>query len=395
MRRFLSLGAMPLANAFLQSPEEFATEPRYPLDVYLCEGCSLVQLVDVIDPEVLFRHYLYQTGVSSTINGHNARLAELLTDRFRLTASDLVVEVASNDGSLLQCFRRLGVQTLGIEPATNLAAKAAQEGVPTVNAFFSRDTARQVRETHGPAQVLIANNVLAHVDEPRDFLQGCCELLQPDGRLSFEVPYLGDLVERLEYDTIYHEHLSYFSMTALAHLCQSAGLAIERIDRLPVHGGSLRVTAARAERLGGHQEEVWTLLRQEADSGLTRLPCFERFAERVRGNRDRLVGLLRELRTKGTVIGYGAPAKGNTLLNYCGIDAGLLPYVVDKNPLKVGLYTPGTHIPVQPVASLREQQPDYVLILPWNIADEVCEQEREYRRRGGRFIVPIPEPRFV
>lgn len=396
LRPFLSLGPMPLANAFLRSPDAFASEQRFPLDVSFCERCSLVQVVDIIAPEVLFRDYLYQTGFSATIAAHNAQIARTLVDQLRLGRRDLVIEVASNDGSLLKCFREQGVPSLGIEPATNLAQKAQAEGLQTLNDFFDSTVARGVRQAYGPAKVVIGNNVLAHVDEPLDFLRGFRELLHHDGIGIVEVPYLGDLVERLEYDTIYHEHLSYFSVTALTHLCDAAGLVIVRIEHLPVHGGSLRIWMAPAEHSGGHAHQVQQLIAQEAASELTKLTRLEAFADRVYASRDRLRTVLGEIRRSGrTVAGYGAAAKGNTLLNFCGIDGRTLPYIVDKSPLKVGRYTPGTHIPVLPVATLLERQPHVLLILPWNFAEEITSQQHEYRRRGGVFLLPVPEPRFI
>lgn len=396
LQPLLSLGHMPLANAFLSSPSEFDAELRFPLDVHFCKDCSLVQLVDVIDAEVLFRHYLYQTGFSSTIAEHNSQLASTLVDQLRLTEHDLVVEVASNDGSLLKCFREHRVRTLGIEPARNLAQKVRGEGLDTLNVFFTSAVARGVRQAYGPAKVVIGNNVLAHVDDPLDFLRGFRELLHPEGIASVEVPYLGDLVERLEYDTIYHEHLSYFSATALTHLFDAADLAIVRIQHLPVHGGTLRVFAAPAEHGRAHAGQVEELVRSEKAMGLTDLARLESFADRVHASRDRLRTVLGEIGGSGrTVAGYGAAAKGNTLLNFCRIEQSSLPYIVDKSPLKVGRYTPGTHIPVEPISTLLERQPDFLLILAWNFADEIISQQHEYRRRGGIFLLPVPEPRFI
>jgi hypothetical protein len=396
LRAFLELGPMPLANAFLRSPEEFAAELRFPLDVFHCAGCSLVQLLDVINPEVLFRNYLYQTGMSETMAAHNARLAQMLVELLGLGSRDLVVEVASNDGSLLRCFQAHQVRTLGVEPATNLARCAAAEGIETINAFFSSTTAQAIRETHGPARVVIGNNVLAHVDEPADFLRGFRLLLRSDGLAVFEVPYLGELVERLEYDTIYHEHLSYFSVTELLRLCEASGLSIIRIDRVSVHGGSLRVFTAGTVHSRDHAADVLAWADQEKAAGLTSLPRFERFAAAVRRSRDRLQEALQSFHDRGGMVaGYGASAKGNTLLNYCGIGPDLVPFLVDKNPLKVGRYTPGTHLPVLPVETLLERQPGGVLILAWNLADEIMRQQHEYRRRGGTFLLPIPEPRWV
>lgn len=392
---FLSLGPTPLANGFLRSEEEFAAEPTFPLDVFLCENCSLVQLLDVVDPEILFRDYVYVTGTSRTMAEHNALYADEVVAYVDAQPRELVVEVASNDGSLLKRFQPFGLRTLGVEPAANIAAIAREAGVPTVAEFFNLETASSVRAEQGAARAVIANNVLAHVDDTSDFLAGCRELLDDDGRVIVEVPYLRDLLEKLEYDTIYHEHLAYFSVTALMCVFGSAGLSIERVDRVPVHGGSLRVYAARREELAHHAPAAVEMAEEEAKLGLTSLARFEAFAHDVEANREALLELLTGLREDGrTLAAYGAPAKGNTLLNYCGIGPDLLPYTVDKSDLKVGSYTPGTHLPVRPTSVLAEEQPDCTLILAWNFAPEITHQEAAYRAAGGQFLVPIPEPRL-
>lgn len=392
----LALGPQPLANAFLRSPDEFRSEASYPLDLHFCAVCSLVQLVDVIDPELLFRDYIYVTGTSDTMRAHNAAYARSLVASLGLGRDDLVVEIASNDGSLLRCFKQHGVRTLGVEPAANLVVMARAGGIESVERFFTADAARELRGERGPARAVVANNVLAHVDDTLDFLRGCRELLADDGLLVFEVPYLRDLLDRLEYDTVYHEHLCYFSVTALRRLCETAGLAIARVEQVPVHGGSLRVWAGSDRTYPAHADDVQALVEAERAGGLGDVARFERFAGEVARSREALRGLIEELHRGGrTVAGYGAPAKGNTLLNYCGIDRRLLPFTVDKNPLKVGTYTPGTHIPVRPVSALLERRPEYVLILAWNFADEIMQQQREYRAGGGRFIIPLPEPRVV
>ena len=396
LRRFLELGPQPLANAFLRSPREFEGEALYPLDVYCCQDCWLVQLLDVIDAELLFSNYLYVSGTSDTVRAHHAELAGTLAKHQRLASGDLVVEVASNDGSLLLRFQEIGVRTLGIEPAGNIAELARGRGVETLGSFFDSAVARGVRQKHGAARAVVANNVLAHVDDTVDFLRGCRELVDSGGLVSLEVPYLGDLLDRVEYDTIYHEHLCYFSVSALRRLCDEAGLCIVRIEHHALHGGTLRLFAVREAAGRSHAKDVLDRIARERDAGMTDFARYQRFAAAVRSQREALRALLERLRGEGArLAAYGAPAKGNTLLNYCGIDTGLLEFTVDKSPLKVGLYTPGAHLPVRPVAALAQQRPDYAVILPWNFAEEVTRQQSEYLDMGGRFVLPVPEPRIL
>ena len=397
LEAFLRLGDQPLANSFPKSSDEFADEPRYPLDVYRCKDCSLIQLLDVISPEVLFRNYIYVTGTSSTMAEHNRGYALAVVSELGLGADDLVVEVASNDGSLLACFRDQGVRTLGIEPARNIAEMARARGIETVAEFFDSELAHKVRIDHGAARAVVANNVLAHVDNTQDFLAGCRELIDDNGRIVTEFPYLGELLDRMEYDTVYHEHLCYFSVIALMRLYEAVGLVIQRVDRVPVHGGSLRVFAARkSASLPDHSAAVHSSADEERRKGYHTAEPYERLAKAVTVNRESLLELLEALKQDNKIIaGYGAPAKGNTLLNYCGIDTRLVDYIVDQNPLKVGLYTPGTHIPVKPPSTLESERPDYLLILAWNFADEIMQQQAEFAARGGKFILPIPQPRVV
>ena len=384
-----------MANAFLGKESEFATEKQFPLDLYLCETCGLVQLLDVIDPETLFRNYVYVTGTSTTMAAHNKAYAATVTERLGLGKDDLVVEVASNDGSLLRYFDSHGVRTLGIEPARNIARIAREAGIATVEEFFTSTLARELRDAYGSARAIIANNVLAHVDDTRDFLFGARTLLAPDGLLVVEVPWLGKLVANLEYDTVYHEHLCYFSLTALSQIYSAAGLSVVDVEHVSVHGGSLRVYASPAPRESG-TASVANLLAEEAAAGLRNPSRLERFARDVSRQRSELRALLESLKSDGkTVAGYGAPAKGNTLLQYCNITSTMLPYTVDRNSLKVGCFTPGTHIPVLPVDTLAVRRPDYLLILAWNFADEIMGQQAEYRAAGGRFIVPLPVPRII
>lgn len=396
LREFLSLGPTPLANAFLQSPAEFAGERSFPLDVFFCCSCSLVQLLDVIDPGVLFDSYIYLSGTSDTMAAHNRSYASTVVNLLDLGRNDLLVEVASNDGSLLRCFQDLGIRCIGVEPAGNVAEIARQRDIETVNRFFDSAAAREIRASRGEARVVVANNVLAHVDDPIDFLTGCKQLLGNYGMVIVEIPYVRELLDRLEYDTIYHEHLCYFSMTALLRLFATAGLAVDRVDRVPVHGGSLRVYARPATGDRDHGDQALALAREEERAELTSFDRYKRFARDVEENRRALRALLMSLKVDSkTIAGYGAPAKGNTLLNYCDIDTELLPFVVDKAPMKVGMYTPGSHIPVLAVEELLGRQPDYTMILAWNFADEIMQQAQTYRQRNGKFILPIPEPKIV
>ncbi|MDZ4863055.1 MAG: class I SAM-dependent methyltransferase [Gemmatimonadota bacterium] len=393
LTQFVDLGPQPLANSLPRSPAEFATELFFPMGVYLCEDCGLVQLVDVIDPELLFRDYVYVTGTSDTIAAHNVGYARTVVQLLALTGKDLVVEVASNDGSLLSRFQTHGVRTLGVEPARNIAAIARAAGIETISEFFNEAAGPAIRASHGPAKVVIGNNVLAHVDEPVGFLRGAAALLEEDGLVITEVPYLREFVDRLEYDTVYHEHLCYFSVSALMRLAERAGLSIIRVDHVPVHGGSIRMYAAKRARHPQHAPAVQALAAAELADGLTTLSRFQRFATDVSRQREALRALLTRLKAEGrTVAGYGAPAKGNTQLNYCGITTDLMAWTVDKSPHKVGRYIPGTHQPILPAAELLARQPDYTVILAWNFAEEIMRQQAEYHARGGKFILPLPAP---
>ncbi|MCI0602004.1 class I SAM-dependent methyltransferase [bacterium] len=384
---------MPLANSFLKSPEEFAAEQFYPLDLYFCENCSLVQLLDVIDPEVLFRNYIYVTGTSETMAAHNRNYAESVIESGKLEPKDLVVEIASNDGTLLNFFRLQGFRILGVEPAENISRLARENGIPTINDFFNSSCAERILSSNGPARVVLANNVLAHVDDTVGFLKGCRTLLTENGFVVLEVPYLRELLQNLEYDTVYHEHLCYFSITTLMRLCERVNLGIFRMDFVPVHGGSLRMFAAPGI---DHSNSVVMLAADEEKLDMTRRRRYESFADKVQQHRTELRSLLERFKSDGrNVVAYGAPAKGNTLLNYCDIGTDLVSHTVDKSPLKVGRYTPGKHLPVRAVGSLLEEQPDYVLLLAWNFANEIMQQQQEYSRRGGRFILPLPRPEVI
>ncbi len=394
LEMFLRLGPTPLANSFLCSPD--APETSYPLDVYFCRSCSLVQLLDVVDAETLFRDYIYVSGTSETMKCHFRSYAAEVAETLSLKPSDLVVEVASNDGTLLECFKRYGVRSLGIEPARNIAEIARDRGIETIADFFTSSVGSHVRSVYGPARAVIGNNVLAHVDDTRDFLAGCAAVIGDDGLVVIEAPYLRPMLDRLEYDTVYHEHLCYFSVTALLILFESAGLRLARIEQTPIHGGSLRVYGGHCNKYPQNCIEALRLASEERELGMQCLDRYSQFARQVEENRRDLVGLLKSLKRDGrSVAGYGAPAKGNTLLNYCRINTDLLPYTVDRNPMKIGKFTPGMHIPVLDPSVLAERKPDYLLVLPWNLTDEIIEQQAAYHTAGGKFIIPVPHAAIV
>jgi hypothetical protein len=395
LHKFLDLGEVPLANSFLTAEQLKDPEPRYPLEVYFCSDCSLVQLIHVVSPEVMFSNYLYRTGTNATIVQHNRELSRSVVETVPLAANDLVVEIASNDGSLLGAFRERGVRTLGVEPAKNIAVLAREAGIETINEFFTADVAARIVREHGPAGAVLANNVLAHVDATSDFLAACRALLSPKGRVVIEAPYLAEMLSRFEYDTIYHEHLCYLAVRPLMRLFERAGMELERVDRVEIHGGSLRLWGRTATGKG-HGAQVVAMADEERRAGLSELGTYRAFAERVARNREQLQKILRGWRADGkSVVGYGAPAKGNTLLCYCGIDTSLVPWTVDRSPLKIGMLCPGSHIPVFPVERLLAEPPDYVVLLAWNFATEILEFLKPCRDRGTRVLLPIPEPRII
>ena len=394
LHKFLSLGPIPLANSFLPPDHLGATEPYYPLDVCFCSNCGLVQLAQVIAPEILFKDYAYLTGTSEPMKAHFAELAESTIQRFSLTEGDLVLDIGSNDGTLLGNFQRCGMRVLGVEPATNVAKLASLRGVETVNDFFGESVARRVCSERGHPRAILATNVLAHVADLEGFLRGVNHLLADDGVFVIEVPYLVDMLSRVEFDTIYHEHLRYFAVRPLIALFNKFGMSIVDVERVSVHGGSLRVYGQKF--IQSLPSSVTDLLNLETEAKVNSLETYQKFDKDVRRLKKDLLALLKTLKSKGAKIaGYGAPAKGNILLNYCKIGTDILDYITDTTPFKQGCYTPGMHLPVFPESHFHEFPPDYALLLAWNYAGSILQKESEYRRKGGKFILPIPEPKVI
>ncbi len=394
LEKFLSLGPTPLANRFLKREQLEESEPSFPLDVYFCHTCGLVQLVDVVPAEVLFHDYPYLTGVSSPMRTHFAALAEDVAQEYHVGPGSLVVDIGSNDGTLLSGFRRFGPKTLGVEPAANVAAMANAAGIQTINQFFGPALAEEIARTRGPAQVVLATNVFAHVHDLDRFLQAVSVMLAAEGVLVIEVPYLVDMLNNTEFDTIYHEHLSYFAVRPMVALFSRFGMGIIDLTRQRVHGGSIRVAVQKSR--APQTPVVAQILNEEAERGLDSMRIYRDFAERVRMIGQELVDLLRSLRARGMrTVGYGAPAKGNTLLNFCKVGPDLLEYLVDATPAKQGRFSPGMHVPVVPDTRFQADRPDYALLLAWNYADEILRKEAAYRERGGKFITPFPRPAIL
>ena len=386
----LSLGRTPLANALLREEDLAQPEPTFPLDLVFCPSCALVQITETVPPEQLFSHYLYLSSFSDTMVKHAEKLAHQLVKERNLGPDSLVIEVASNDGYLLQFYKLAGVPVLGIEPAANVAKVADDKGIPTLVRFFGRELAAELRESGRRADVIHAHNVLAHVADLNGFVAGLAMTLKDGGVAVIEAPHVKPMIERLEFDTIYHEHLCYYSLTALQPLFKRHGLEIVDVFEIPLHGGSLQVYASL---VGRPSDRVVRLLEEERKAGVGELEFYRDFGDKVPRLRKSLVATLEDLKSSGSrIAAYGASAKGATLLNYCRIGRETIEFVADRSTVKQGLYTPGAHLPIKSPESLLTEKPDHVLLLTWNFADEILQQQAAYRQQGGKFIIPVPEP---
>ena len=391
----LDLGLQPLANNLLR-PEDLAQpEPKFPLRLAVCQSCWLLQIVDLVPPVQLFSEYLYFSSFSDFMLRHARQAAERYITEFALNQKSLVVEIASNDGYCLRNFQAAGVPCLGIEPARNIAVVAQEKGIETLVEFFSDGLAKQLATVGRQADLILGNNVFAHAPDTNDFVAGLRSLLTPGGRVILEFPYAGEFIEKSEFDTIYHEHVFYFSLTALVPLFARHGLEIFHVERLPIHGGSLRLFAGHTGAFPA-RASVASLLQEEAAKGMSSTAYYEGFTAQVLEIKRSLCALLTDLKRQGkSIAAYGASAKGSTLLNFFGLGCEQLDFVADRSTYKQGRLTPGTHIPIVPPEELLLRHPDYTLLLTWNFADEILAQQQAYRAQGGKFILPIPQVAVV
>ena len=391
----VDLGMSPLCESYLRQDQLNEMEAFYPLHVYVCDNCFLVQLEEYVSPKKIFTEYAYFSSYSASWLEHARSYSRMATERFGIDDTSLVVELASNDGYLLQYFAKAGIRVLGVEPALNVADAALKKGIPTLTRFFGVELAKEMASLGQQADLLIGNNVLAQVPDLHDFVKGMQIVLTPKGAITMEFPYLMELIKKNQFDTIYHEHFSYFSFTTVEKIFAAHNLKLFDVEKIPTHGGSLRIYACHAEdRSKQVNSRVEALRAHEEKAGVKTLGYYISFSEKVRETKRKLLEFLISTKEQGkSIAGYGAPGKGNTLLNYCGVRSDFLDYTVDRSPYKQNKFLPGTHIPIFDPAKIDETKPDYLLILPWNFRDEVIKQMAHIRSWGGKFVVPIPEVR--
>lgn len=393
---YLNLGATPAADSFVTDDDLGQEDPSYPLEVCLCSTCGISQLSYTVPPEVLYKYdYPYESSTTQTGRAHFLNLAKTVVEKFKLEPNDLVIDVGSNVGVLLDGFKKQGCRTIGIEPSGNIAEKALERGIQTINEFISPSLAARIVADNSQASVVCITNVFAHIHDLDGFMEAVNILLTDVGSLIIEAPHFLQLINHLEYDTVYHEHLLYVSVRPLNYLFNRYGFEVFDVEEVPIHGGTVRIYVSRIGR-NKPTNAVAKIISNEEQGGAFDLERLKRFSDEVMAHRQKLVNLLRTLKSEGrTLAGVSAPAKGMTLLNFCGIGADLLDFITEKSKLKIGRYTPGAHIPVLPDPELVSRQPDYALLLAWNFADEIMANLSEYREKGGKFIIPIPEPKIV
>ena len=390
--KILDLGEMPPANAFLKKEDLDKPEKKFPLVVYFCKNCGLLQLLDVVNPKILFRHYNYLTSASKPLAEHFIQMAQELVVRFINSKNDLIVEIGGNDAILLESVKDK-CRVLNIEPARNVAEISRQKGIETIDEFFNEELAKKILEKYGPAKVITANNVMAHIDDVKDVFRGVKISIGENGAFVFEVHWVGNLISEGGFDQIYHEHLCYYSLLALKNLVSQFGLKIFDVELLAIHGASMRVYVGKNQKI---EKSVSELLSKEKKIGLDKAETFLRFSEKVKKIREELKKLLIQLKKEDKkIIGYGAPGKGNTLLNYCQIDSNILDFLTDTTSLKQGLYSPGMRVAIYPPEKIEEANPDYILLLAWNYVDAILEKEKKLREKGIKFIIPVPEVKII
>jgi len=396
LHKFLDLGKRPPSDAFLKKEQLKFPEEKFPLEVLFCSNCSLVQLSYVVPPEKMYKaDYVYVSSISPAMRVNWTQLAKEAAEKIGLKPSDLVIDIGGNDGTLLECFKPFNVRTLNIDP-TQVALKSKEKGIDLINDFFNEKVAERVVKEKGKAKIITGTNVFAHINDWDDFLRGVNKLLDDNGLMVLEFPYLVDLIKNVEFDTIYHEHLSYLSIRPIIWLLNRFDMEVADVKRIPVHGGSLRLFAKKSSSNLPVNDAAKSLCNLEIKEGLDKLEKYQEFSRRVDELKGKLVKVLKELKSQGKKIaGDGAPAKGNTLLNYCEIGTDVLDFIAEVNPAKIGLFTPGMHIPVVEEERIYSERPDYLLLLAWNFKDDIMKKQQRYKDLGGKFIIPIPEPQIV